>query len=140
MQMTVRGTNCESRNALPAIFARFPTGEKHTSLKTGRVSWFRAEPSGVPLLNFENYVGMELSLVPEVEAVFVKCDNENGNGYTIFTVINDRDPDVRARVYAREQAIMDTAKGIDFSFRVISRMNRNLSDIIDKVGKLAFRR
>jgi hypothetical protein len=75
-----------------------------------------------------------------VESVFVKSDTETGKGYTVITVINDRNPDVRALIYARERAIMDTAGGIDFSFRVISRMNRDLSNLIENPGKLAFLR
>ena len=78
--------------------------------------------------------------MPEVESVFVKSDGENGKSYTVFTIINERDPAIRAKVYAREEAIMDAAKGIDFSFRVVSRMNRNLEDMIDNVGILAYKR
>lgn len=90
--------------------------------------------------SFDTYLGMELSLVDQVEAVFVKSDSESGKGYSVITVINDRDPDVRARIYSREQAIMDEGRGIDFSFRVISRMNRDLSSLIDNVGKIVFKR
>lgn len=83
---------------------------------------------------------MELSLVPEVETVFVRSDNENGKGYTVIAVINHRDPGIRAKVYAREQAIMDSARGIDFNFRVVSRMNRDLRDVIESAGTLAYQR
>jgi hypothetical protein len=121
------------------MVASFKTGENRSSSKSGPLVWFETSNT-VPVQSFEAYVGMELSLVHEVESVFVISDSESGKGYTVITVINDRDPEIRARVYAREQALMDEAKGINFNFRVISRMNRNLSDILDKAGRLAFQR
>lgn len=78
--------------------------------------------------------------MPEVEKVFVEWDRESGQAYHVITVINLRDPEVRAKVYAREQAIMDAFHNVDFSFRVISRMNRNLSEAVDNVGNLAYER
>ena len=83
---------------------------------------------------------MEFSFVPEVENVFVECDKDTGKAYRVITIINERDPDVRVKVYKTEQRVMDAFRGIEFSFRVISRMNRNLSDVIDKVGRLAYQR
>ncbi len=138
--MQACATNRDSQDVRPAIFSPFTQGTNPVSLKT-RLDWFSVE-SDLKLIfrNFDSYIGMELSLVPEVETVFVKADNENGKSYTVFTVINARDPEVRARVYAREVAIMDAARGIDFSFRVISRMNRNMREVIDNVGTLVFKR
>ncbi len=140
MTMQACATNRDSQDVRPAIFSSFTQGTNSVSLKT-RLDWFSVE-SDLKLIfrNFDSYIGMELSLVPEVETVFVKADNENGKSYTVFTVINARDPEVRAKVYAREVAIMDAARGIDFSFRVISRMNRNMREVIYNVGTLVFKR
>ena len=138
--MQACATNRDSQDVRPAIFSSFTQGTNSVSLET-RLDWFSVE-SDLKLIfrNFDSYIGMELSLVPEVETVFVKADNENGKSYTVFTVINARDPEVRAKVYAREVAIMDAARGIDFSFRVISRMNRNMREVIDNAGTLVFKR
>jgi hypothetical protein len=140
MTMQACATNRDSQDVRPAIFSSFTQGTNSVSLET-RLDWFSVE-SDLKLIfrNFDSYIGMELSLVPEVETVFVKADNENGKSYTVFTVINARDPEVRAKVYAREVAIMDAARGIDFSFRVISRMNRNMREVIDNAGTLVFKR
>ena len=89
---------------------------------------------------FEQYIANELSMVSEVESVFVECDGDPGKGYSVITVINERDPNIREKIYAREQVIMDEFPKIDFSFSVISRMNRPLADIITPVGNPAFQR
>lgn len=142
MTMQLLSTNRDGRDTLPiapAIFSLLRTGPNALRFKT-RQHWVGVKSTGNVLQNFDSYVGMELSLVPEVESVFVRSDNESGKGYTVLTVVNERDPAVRAKVYAREQAIMDAALGIDFSFRVVSRMNRNLQDMIDPIGTLVYQR
>ena len=114
-------------------------GETHSSFKTDR-QWLLVGQNRLAAFSFETYIGMEFSLVPEVETVFVTPDSDAGKAYNVITVVNDRNSDVRAKVYAREQAIMDEARGIEFSFRVLSRMNRNLSELINTAGKIAFQR
>ncbi len=139
--MQISATNCGSREVTPLVFCQLHSGTNPSSLETGRQRFEIFEAKGSkPLLSFEAYIGMELSLVPQVESVFVEWDKENGRAYHVITVINERDPNVRARVYEREQAVMDAFPNVDFNFRVISRMNRSLVDVVDQAGKLAYQR
>ena len=128
-----RGSQAE-----PESFSLLQEGKNPMFVRSHR--WFSVEATSTFLRSFESCIGMELSLVPEVEAVFVKADNASGKCYTVLTVINQRDPAIRERVYAREKAIMDDARGIDFNFRVISRMGRTLRDLINDPGMLAYQR
>lgn len=132
--------NCNNES-IPLVFAQMRDGENSSKLNNDQLPWFRIETKGSRgLLSFEYFVGMEFSMVPEVESVFVESDKENGKAYHVISIINARDPEVRAKVYLREQAIMDEFPGVDFNFRVICRMNRNLSDVVNQVGTLAFQR
>ena len=128
-----------SREFFPAVNIQLVSGQEIRSEQRAQPA-SETKASGGWLWTLEDAVGMELSLASEVETVFVECDKENGKAYRVITIINPRDPDVRAKVYKREQAVMDAFRGIEFSFRVISRMNRNLTDIIDRVGRLAYQR
>ena len=137
-------TNSDSSKSSSLLFAHLNNGNpigSPSEAKTNRISWFNLETKGrKPLFSFEYYVGMELSMVTEVEAVFVEWDKENGKAYHVISIINTRDPEARAKVYRREQAIMDEYPTVDFSFRVIPRMDRKLSETVNQVGKLAFKR
>jgi hypothetical protein len=86
-----------------------------------------------------DFMGLELSLVPEVEKVFVDCIDK-GKEYRVLTVVNDRDPAVRAQIYKREQAIMSEFKHSDFDFQIVARQNRCLAEILNPAGVLAFKR
>src|SRR5437868_5334861 len=57
-------------------------------------------------VNPEALIGLEMSFVPQVESVFVEPAPRKA-GFHVFTIVNDRDPKVRAQIYQREQAIMD---------------------------------
>jgi hypothetical protein len=85
-------------------------------------------------INPEDLIRLEMSFVPEVESVFVEPAPRRG-GFHVFTIVNERDPDVRARIYRREQAIMDEYKNMEFDFRIIARRNRDLKDIVSGLGE-----
>jgi hypothetical protein len=89
--------------------------------------------------NPQPLIGLELSLVREVESVFVELVQKQRT-VRVISVINERNPGVRARIYAREQAIIDSFPMLDFDFRVISRANRPLSEVVDQLGTPAYRR
>jgi hypothetical protein len=112
---------------------------KPVSLET-RGQWARG---GVPRLIFsqEIFIGFEMSLVPEVEAVIVER-SEGVKNLRVTTVIDKRDPAVRAKIYARERAIIDSGSfaGVSFDFHVISRLGCALDEIIGTPGKLAWKR
>lgn len=67
----------------------------------------------------ENFIWLELSLVREVESVFIQRD---GNAFDVLIVVNDRDDELRNRIYDREAEIIDHLTEFDFSFRVLPRM------------------
>lgn len=81
---------------------------------------------------------LELSLVPEIERIFI--DREADGEFRIITVVNKRDPAIREEIYKREQAIMESFPGLKFDFHVVTRMDRKLEDVITKAGRLAFER
>src|SRR5208282_6570412 len=110
--MQISATNRDNQGAFPATLSQQVTGENHGWSRTDRQVWFMADSRSKLVFSFETFIGLELSLVPQVETIFVRSDSETGKGYTVITVINERDPQVRALVYAREQAIMDEARGI----------------------------
>ena len=85
----------------------------------------------------EDFIGLELSLVPGVERVYVERD-DYGKEYRVLTVVNERDPEMRAKVYAREQAILDAYPHLDFDFHILARMNRHINDVVGGAGNLAY--
>jgi hypothetical protein len=105
-----------------------------------RGQWARSEYPRL-LYSQETFIGFEMSLVPQVEAVIVER-LDGVRSLRVTTVIDKRDPAVRAEVYAREKAIMDSPgfAGISFDFHVIARMGDHLEEIIGDIGKLAWKR
>jgi hypothetical protein len=95
--------------------------------------------SAVFTVNAEDLVRLEMSSVDEVESVFVEPAPRRA-GFHVFTIINERNPDVRAKIYRCEQAIMDEYKNLEFDFRIIARRNRDLKDIITDLGAPVFTR
>lgn len=90
-------------------------------------------------VNPEQLIGLEMSFVAEVESIFVEPAPRR-TGFHVFTIVNEKDPSVRAQIYKREQAIMDEYKNLEFDFRIIARRNRELSDIISDLGEPVFTR
>jgi len=76
----------------------------------------------------EDLVGLELTLVPEVECVFV--EKEDDRSFIVYTVVNERDLEVRSRIYDRELAILDANPGIGIEFNILSRRNRPLEALM----------
>jgi hypothetical protein len=76
----------------------------------------------------EDYIGYELTMVPEVECVFV--EQEADSSFAVYTVVNERDLDVRSKIYDREMEILESNPGINIEFNILSRRNRPLESII----------
>jgi hypothetical protein len=91
-----------------------------------------------PIFSVETCARIELSLVKEIEAVFI--DRESDGEFRIVSVVNKRDAAIREKVYAREDEIMSIYPGVRFDFHVLARMDRDLKDVVTKAGKLAFER
>jgi hypothetical protein len=90
-------------------------------------------------INPEELIRLEMSFVADVESVFVEPAPRRA-GFHVFTIVNERNPDVRAKIYKREQAIMDEFKNLEFDFRIIARRNRDLRDIVTGLGEPVFTR
>lgn len=103
-------------------------------------NWSHTSSSGIRRSkNLGAVVGLQFSLVPEVESVFVDLVQKQKT-VRVLTVINERSADVRAKIYAREQSIMDEFPALDFSFRILTRMNRDLHEMMEPVGTISYRR
>jgi len=87
----------------------------------------------------ESNIGFELSLVPEVECVTVRRQ-EDGKGLRVLTIINDKSPEIRSKIYKREQAIIDAYPMFEFDFHIMSRMGRSLDDLIRGTGEVVFQK
>jgi hypothetical protein len=111
-----------SSNPLPGIMLWKP------STKTRRI------------MRLADFIGLEMSLVPQVETVFVHRSEESAKDVRVLVVVNARDPRVRAEIYKREQAIMDELPLADFDFHIISRENRPLQQIVTDAGEVALKR
>jgi hypothetical protein len=101
--------------------------------------FWRTDRKFTILINIEDFVGLELSLVHEVEQVFVQRQ-DNKKEFKVLTVVNERDPAVRTRIYAREREIIDNYPNFDFDFHIVARMNRDIQQIANGAGKLAYKR
>ena len=88
-------------------------------------------------INAEDLVRLSMSSVQEIEAVFVEPAPRR-TGFHVFTIVNERNPEVRAKIYEREQAIMDQYKTLEFDFRIIARRNRDMTDLITGLGDPVF--
>ena len=101
----------------------------------------KAQFRGTPHFIFNPHViiGMELSFVPEVDHVFVECE-QSGKAFRVITVINEIDKTVETKIYEREEAIMDALPASDFEFQVLARHDRDVSETITDGGKLVFSR
>jgi len=128
--IAVTNWNEQAETALP-----FFTGDKN---KFFQFKTRRSTISGKPTFSIEVCIRLELSLVEEVEAVFI--DREAENQYKVITVVNPRDASLREQIYAREEEIMAAYPTMRFDFHVLARMNRRLDDIITKAHGVIFSR
>lgn len=106
---------------------------------TGSTKVWRSDSKRTMLLSPEVFIGLELSIVPQVQQVFVERI-EQGKTMRVMVMVTDRDAAVRRRVYAREQEIIDAHPQFDFDFYLHPLMGRDPSDVVDGIGKLAYTR
>ena len=79
----------------------------------------RPSVSSRPIFSIEACLQIELSLVPEIEAVIVE---RNADGeFRVISVVNERDAAIRDKVYAREEEIMAIYPGVRFDFHVLAK-------------------
>lgn len=92
------------------------------------------------IMRLADFIGLEMSLVPQVESVFIHRNEESIKDIRVLVVVNGRDPAVRAEIYKREQAIMDELPLAEFDFHIIARENRVLGEIVTDAGEVALKR
>jgi hypothetical protein len=85
----------------------------------------------------EDFIWLELSMVPEVERVFVE---RRGDAFQIMTVVNDRSVELRKRIFARERAIIDELRQYEFDFDIFTRLNHKLEDLVTISDKPSYAR
>jgi hypothetical protein len=91
------------------------------------------------LINITDFIGLEISLVPQVEQVFVS-HNRASLEYRVLTIVNERDADLRKSIYARERVILEEYPHLNFDFHIVARRNRDLNNIVTPSGTLVFKR
>jgi hypothetical protein len=84
-----------------------------------------------------DHVGLELSLIYEVERVYVWLA-EDDNLFRVISVVDANDPALRDRIYERELAIMEALPWYDFDFHVLPRVGHALSELVDYADKPAY--
>ena len=125
----------------PCVFVNAKSdGEPVTKkLDSDSGSLFIKGRSAVFTVNAEDLVRLQMSSIKEVEAVYVEPAPRR-TGFHVFTIVNERNAEVRAKIYEREQAIMDEYKYLEFDFRIIARRNRDLTDLVSGLGSPVFAR
>ena len=103
----------------------------------GPVLWKQPSTRVNRIMRPKDFIGLEMSLVPQVEKVFVE---DTGKDFRVLTVVNERNAVVRSQIYKREQVIMEELKHADFDFQIIARENRCLAEIMNPAGELAYKR
>lgn len=83
----------------------------------------------------EDFIWLELSMVPELERVFV---GRRGGSFDVMSVVNDRDIELRKRIFARERAIIEALPEYDFDFEILTRMGHDLGDLLTDSEKPAY--
>src|SRR5262249_36339483 len=84
------------------------------------------------------FIGDELSRIPEVEAVFA---TRRGKVFYIVTVVDAFDSKVREQIYKRELRLSDEFSDLTFDFNVLSRRGRPLNQVAGKeIGEACFSR
>lgn len=83
------------------------------------------------------FVGIELSLVPDVEYVFTAFRNKV---FYIWIVIDRFESQVRERIYDREKAVIDEFTMFEFDFYILSRQGRKVGDLVSESIELVFDR
>jgi hypothetical protein len=88
-------------------------------------------------IRLNEFVALELSLVPEVEYVFTAFRN---NAFYIWVVTELFERETREHIYEREKAIIDQFTMFEFDFYIVSRLGRQVRDLISESVELVFDR
>ena len=83
------------------------------------------------------FIAFEISLVPEVEAVFTAFRNQV---FYVWVIVSRFEDDVRAKIYDRQRAIIDEFSTFEFDFYIIAGLGRDPWDLVSESVTLAFQR
>ncbi len=128
-----------SADLVPSVVASLSNDQSAVRKELRNDSQLMSHSNSKLVMNSRLFIGLELSLVPQVEKVFVQC-LDDGKEFRVLTVVNERDPGVRLSIYKREQAIMQDLTYADFDFQIIARQNRCMTEIMNPAGELSFKR
>jgi len=114
-------------------------GEVHAARTARNDGQMRVNAVKRYIVSPENFAWLELSLIPEIEQVFVDRD-ASGTELRVVEVVDKRDANVRAKIYEREKEIMAAHPHLGFDFHIIARQGRDLNEVMQIAGKAGFRR
>ena len=83
-------------------------------------------------------IAFEFSLVRDVQYVFTAF-RENHVFYA-WVVVDRFEEDVRNQIYNRQEAVIDEFPELEFDFYIISRMGRDIGDLIDTSAQLTYQK
>lgn len=109
------------------------------SFNGGQMLW-RPSARSKRIMRLADFIGLEMSLVPQVETVFIHRKEDSAKDIRVLVVVNNRDVHVRNEIYKREQAIMDELPSADFDFHIVAREGRQLAQIVSDAGEVALKR
>jgi len=103
---------------------------------------FKVQARTAPLTSIvtialDEFIAFEISLVPEVEAVFTAFRNEV---FYVWVIVSRFAADVTARIYDRQRAIIDEFPTFEFDFYIIAGLGRDPWDLVSESVKLVFQR
>lgn len=86
-------------------------------------------------LSPENFIWYEISMVEEVESVFIERE---GDYFNVLTVVNEHDEQLRERIYDREASVINSLPMYSFDFHVLPRMGHPEQELVNRTK--AYRR
>jgi hypothetical protein len=103
---------------------------------------FEVQARTVPLTSvatiaLNEFIGFEISLVPEVETVFTAFRNQV---FYVWVIVSRFEEDVRAKIYDRQRAIIDEFSTFEFDFYIIAGLGRDPWELVSESVTLAFQR
>lgn len=109
-------------------------------ISTGQAMVWSSDSKIKLLISPESFAALEMAHIAEVESVFVDRPDNRKDVFRVITVINERDQRIREMVYEKERTIIDAYPELEFNFRLITRNNRHLCDVIERAGTIVFQR
>ncbi|MCX6615001.1 MAG: hypothetical protein NTZ98_02750 [Acidobacteria bacterium] len=104
------------------------SGESHRSM----------DPITVQTSALNEFIAFELSLVPEVQSVYAAF--RDNRVFYVWVIIDRWERKVRERVYARQQAVIDSFPDFAFDFYVVPKGDEDPTELLSGSMELAYER